>query len=80
MFKYATVSHQSEVHATTSPTTQYSEQQGEELDDTKASKSFTFDDPKQAFGSKTTVELLRAILVFKLCSVNLLVEKNKEVR
>ena len=38
-----------------------------------------FDNTQEAYKSKTNVELLRSLLVFKLCSVDVLVEKNKEV-
>lgn len=60
-------------------TTSLSQQQELCKHETGQRTDITFDDPKQAFGSKTSLELLRALLVFKLCSVNFLVNKNKEV-
>ena len=38
-----------------------------------------FDDPKQAFKSKTTWEIVRALAVFKICSIDLIVKNNKMV-
>ena len=38
-----------------------------------------FNDTKRAYRSKTTGEVLRALLVFKLCSVNFLVDYNRQV-
>ena len=38
-----------------------------------------FENTQEAYKSKGNVELLRSLLVFKLCTVDLLVEKNKEV-
>lgn len=43
-------------------------------------EKLNFDDPKQAYRSKTTWEIARALLVLKLCSVNVLVERNMQVR
>lgn len=40
----------------------------------------TFEDAKAAFKSKTTYELLRAYVVYQLCSVEALVENNMKVR
>lgn len=40
----------------------------------------TFEDAKAAFKSKTTHELLRAYLVYTLCSIETLVENNMKVR
>lgn len=37
-----------------------------------------FDKTQEAYRSKGNVELLRSLLVFKLCAVDILVEKNKE--
>lgn len=42
-------------------------------------KALNFNDPKSAYRSKTTREILRAIFVFKLCSVNFLVDNNHQV-
>lgn len=41
--------------------------------------SVDFDNTQEAYKSKTTIELLRSLLVFRLCAVDILVEKNKEV-
>jgi hypothetical protein len=38
-----------------------------------------FNDTKSAYRSKTTREILRALLVFRLCSVNFLVDNNLKV-
>ena len=40
---------------------------------------FSFDDSKNAYRSKTSLEIVRALVVFKLCSFDFLVNKNKEV-
>lgn len=40
----------------------------------------TFEDAKAAFKSKTTYELLRAYVVYTLCSIETLVENNMKVR
>ena len=42
--------------------------------------SLSFNDPKSAYESKTTREILRALFVLKLCSVNFLVDNNQKVR
>lgn len=39
-----------------------------------------FDNTQEAYKSKGNIELLRSLLVFRLCAVDVLVEKNKEVR
>ena len=39
-----------------------------------------FEQPKEAYKSKATLELLRNLLVLKLCSYDVLVDNNKEVR
>lgn len=39
-----------------------------------------FERTKEAYKSKDTAELLRGLLVFKLCSYDILVDKNKEVQ
>lgn len=41
--------------------------------------SIDFEQTKEAFKSKDTLELLRSLMVFKLCSYDILVDKNKEV-
>ncbi|XP_059214688.1 proline dehydrogenase 1, mitochondrial [Centropristis striata] len=38
-----------------------------------------FDNTKEAYRSKGNIELLRSLLVFKLCTIDFLVEKNKEL-
>ncbi|KAG8010699.1 Proline dehydrogenase 1 [Nibea albiflora] len=38
-----------------------------------------FDNTQEAYRSKGNVELLRSMLVFKLCTIDVLVEKNKEL-
>uniref|UniRef100_A0A7N6C301 Proline dehydrogenase n=1 Tax=Anabas testudineus TaxID=64144 RepID=A0A7N6C301_ANATE len=38
-----------------------------------------FDNTQEAYKSKGNMELLRSLLVFKLCAVDVLVEKNKEL-
>lgn len=42
--------------------------------------SVDFENTKEAYRSKDTLELLRSLLVFKLCSYDFLVDRNKEVR
>lgn len=41
--------------------------------------SIDFEQTKEAYKSKDTLELLRSLVVFKLCSYDILVDKNKEV-
>lgn len=38
-----------------------------------------FDEPKQAFKSKSTWEIIRALTVFRLCTIDFFVENNKKV-
>lgn len=38
-----------------------------------------FDNTREAYKSKRNIELLRSLLVFRLCAIDSLVEKNKEV-
>uniref|UniRef100_A0A8D0A8X9 Proline dehydrogenase n=1 Tax=Sander lucioperca TaxID=283035 RepID=A0A8D0A8X9_SANLU len=38
-----------------------------------------FDNTQEAYRSKGNIELLRSLLVFKLCTIDILVEKNKEL-
>lgn len=38
-----------------------------------------FDNTQEAYRSKGNMELLRSLLVFKLCTIDVLVERNKEV-
>ncbi|XP_032234100.2 proline dehydrogenase 1, mitochondrial [Nematostella vectensis] len=42
-------------------------------------KELKFDNAKEAFRSKTTFEIARALAVFRLCSIDFLVEKNQEI-
>lgn len=49
---------------------------------TKAPLSKThidFENTQEAYKSKGNIELLRSLLVFKLCTFDILVDKNKEV-
>ncbi|XP_059381857.1 proline dehydrogenase 1, mitochondrial [Carassius carassius] len=41
--------------------------------------SIDFDNTQEAYKSKDTLELLRSLLVFKLCTFDFLVDKNKEL-
>uniref|UniRef100_A0A8C2AFH5 Proline dehydrogenase n=1 Tax=Cyprinus carpio TaxID=7962 RepID=A0A8C2AFH5_CYPCA len=41
--------------------------------------SIDFEQTKEAYKSKDTLELLRSLVVFKLCSYDILVDKNKEI-
>lgn len=41
--------------------------------------SVDFDNTQEAYRSKGNIELLRSLLVFRLCAIDVLVEKNKEV-
>ncbi|CAG7730752.1 unnamed protein product [Allacma fusca] len=43
------------------------------------SLDLTFNDAKAAFRSKTTIEILRAYIVFKLCNVSYLVNNNQKL-
>ncbi|KAI7796035.1 proline dehydrogenase 1, mitochondrial isoform X2 [Triplophysa rosa] len=45
----------------------------------RAHISIDFDNSQEAYKSKDTLELLRSLLVFKLCSFDFLVDKNKEL-
>lgn len=45
----------------------------------RAHISIDFDNTQEAYKSKDTLELLRSLLVFKLCSFDFLVDKNKEL-
>ena len=45
----------------------------------KPKLDLTFEDSKTAFKSKTTLELMRGLLVFQLCSINFLIENQKTV-
>lgn len=40
---------------------------------------FSFEDAKNAYRSKTSWEIVRALAVFRLCSYDFLVNKNREV-
>ncbi|XP_067295626.1 proline dehydrogenase 1, mitochondrial isoform X4 [Pseudorasbora parva] len=41
--------------------------------------SIDFEQTKEAYKSKDTLELLRSLVVFKLCTYDILVDKNKEI-
>ena len=47
--------------------------------DKKHGLDLTFSSAEEAFRSKKTSELIRALLVFNLCSVDLLVNNNRQV-
>ena len=49
-------------------------------DNSRDSLDLTFCDHEAAFRSKTTSEVLRALLVFRLCGVQYLVKNNEQVR
>lgn len=57
----------------------------EEASDSRQHVSFSnkisidFEQTKEAYKSKDTLELLRSLVVFKLCSYDILVDNNKEV-
>lgn len=54
--------------------------QSKNVTDTLSNKiHIDFDNTQEAYRSKGNVELLRSLLVFKLCTFDALVEKNKEV-
>ncbi|XP_053195934.1 proline dehydrogenase 1, mitochondrial [Scomber japonicus] len=54
--------------------------QTKNVTDTPLSKiHIDFDNTKEAYRSKDNIELLRSLLVFKLCTFDFLVEKNKEL-
>lgn len=42
--------------------------------------SVSFEQTREAYRSKDSLELLRSLVVFKLCSYDFLVERNQEVR
>lgn len=48
-------------------------------DDHKRNISIDFENTEEAYKSKNTLELMRSLLVFKLCTIDFLVDKNKEV-
>lgn len=53
---------------------------GERGVDSGATKiCINFDQTQEAYKSKNSLELLRSLVVFKLCSYDILVDKNKEV-
>ena len=45
----------------------------------QALHSLSFNDGRNAFRSKTTWEIIRALAIFRLCSYDFLVNRNKEV-
>ncbi|XP_051960051.1 proline dehydrogenase 1, mitochondrial-like isoform X2 [Xyrauchen texanus] len=52
---------------------------GKEHTDGRAKISIDFDNTQEAYKSKDTLELLRSLLVFKLCTFDFVVDKNKEL-
>lgn len=53
---------------------------GEREGDSGATKiCINFDQTQEAYKSKNSLELLRSLVVFKLCSYDVLVDRNKEV-
>ncbi|XP_051533198.1 proline dehydrogenase 1, mitochondrial-like isoform X3 [Myxocyprinus asiaticus] len=52
---------------------------GKEHTDGRAKISIDFDNTEEAYKSKDTLELLRSLLVFKLCTFDFVVDKNKEL-
>lgn len=54
--------------------------QSKNVTETRSNKiHIDFDNTQEAYRSKGNIELLRSLLVFKLCTFDVLVEKNKEV-
>lgn len=53
--------------------------QTKNVDNLKTNISIDFENTQEAYKSKSTLELMRSLLVFKLCTVDFLVDKNKEV-
>lgn len=50
------------------------------VNDAQAKKiTIDFDNTLEAYKSKDNIELLRSLLVFKMCTIDFLVDKNKEV-
>ena len=45
----------------------------------KGEAKLDFTNFEQAFRAKTTAEIIKALIVYKLCSVDFLVNRNKEV-
>lgn len=45
----------------------------------KDSLDLTFCDHESAFKSKTTAEIMRALMVFKMCGIKMLVDNNEKV-
>ncbi|TKS84479.1 Proline dehydrogenase 1, mitochondrial [Collichthys lucidus] len=54
--------------------------QTKNLTNTKLNKiHIDFNNTQEAYRSKSNIEMLRSLLVFKLCTIDVLVEKNKEL-
>ncbi|XP_041936873.1 proline dehydrogenase 1, mitochondrial isoform X1 [Alosa sapidissima] len=53
--------------------------QTKNVDNRKAKISIDFENTQEAYKSKNTLELMRSLLVFKLCAIDFLVDKNKEL-
>uniref|UniRef100_A0A8C1SBV3 Proline dehydrogenase n=1 Tax=Cyprinus carpio TaxID=7962 RepID=A0A8C1SBV3_CYPCA len=62
------------LRSTAAASTQHKEPKSED-----APISIDFDNTQEAYKSKDTMELLRSLLVFKLCTIDFLVDKNKEL-
>uniref|UniRef100_A0A8C1L1B9 Proline dehydrogenase n=2 Tax=Cyprinus carpio TaxID=7962 RepID=A0A8C1L1B9_CYPCA len=62
------------LRSTAAASTQHKEPKSED-----APISIDFDNTQEAYKSKDMMELLRSLLVFKLCTIDFLVDKNKEL-
>lgn len=66
-----------EVSRTTTISSERDQQAGSSAEQTL--RGFSFNDGKTAFRSKTSWEIIRALAIFRLCSFDFLVNRNKEV-
>ena len=53
--------------------------QTKNADNQKTNISINFENTQEAYKSKNNLELMRSLLVFKMCTIDFLVDKNKEV-